>query len=95
MHTQSTPSNQDSLPFVTSVLMRSSRPSLPFSSMPSKQKRMLTGSSMPSVLCASSTLSHPKMGPLSSVDPRPMSRPVCSSTTSLKGSVSQPSLLFA
>src|SRR6266851_6865313 len=43
MQTASTPSNQDSLPFLTSAMMNSSRPSEPVSSIPSKQRRRFTG----------------------------------------------------
>ncbi len=71
IHTASTPSNQESLPFLTSARMNSSRPSEPDSSMPSKQKRRFTGRGLLSVWCASSTLIQPKMGPLSSDEPRP------------------------
>lgn len=91
MQTQSTPSNHPSLPFFTSLSMSSSRPSLPLSSMPSKQNLKLTGNSRPSVLCASRMLTHPRTGPLSSEDPRPIRRPVALSIVRMKGSVSQPS----
>jgi hypothetical protein len=71
IQTASTPSNQESLPFLTSARMNSSRPSEPDSSMPSKQKRMFTGRGLLRVWSASSTFIQPKMGPLSSDDPRP------------------------
>ena len=95
IQTQSTPQKKLASPFAVSDWIRPSRPTLPLSSMPSKQNRTFTGSSSPSVLCASSTFSHPRIGPLSSVDPRPISLPVSSSTTSLNGSESQPSLFSA
>ena len=62
-------------------------------SMPSKMKRRLTGKSMPSCWCASTTQSHAITGPLSSVEPRPRRRPLIS--VSSNGSVSQPSDLYA
>ena len=95
MQTASTPSNQESLPFLTSARMNSSRPSEPDSSIPSKQKRRFTGRGLLSVWCASSTLTQPKMGPLSSDEPRPYKRPVLSSLVSWKGGKSQPSESWA
>lgn len=91
MQTQSTPSKKPSCPFLVSLTIKSSKPSLPLSSIPSKQKRMFTGSGNPRVLCASRTFNHPRTGPLSSEDPRPINRPVDSSMTSLNGSVFHPS----
>ena len=94
MHTQSTPLNQ-LVGLFASDAMSASRPSLPLSSMPSKQKRRLTGSGSPSAVCASSTFTQPKIGPLSSVEPRPISCPFSALTVSVNGSVSHPSDLFA
>jgi hypothetical protein len=68
MQMQSTPENQPFARFA-SANTNSSRPSDPHSSMPSKQKRRLTGSASPCAWCASSTFSQPRIGPLSSVDP--------------------------
>jgi hypothetical protein len=73
MQTASTPWNQPSFPLACSAAMNSSRPRLPLSSMPSKTNRIFTGSSSPKFLWASRTFNHPRMGPLSSEDPRPMS----------------------
>jgi len=73
MQTASTPWNQPSFSLPRSAAINSSRPTLPLSSIPSKTKRRFTGSSIPKSLWASRTLSHPRMGPLSSDDPRPMS----------------------
>jgi len=87
----STPWNQPSFPLACSTAINSSRPTLPLSSIPSNTKRRFTGSSIPKSLWASRTLSHPRMGPLSSDDPRPMSRP-SSAIVKLNGLVSQPSL---
>ena len=94
MQTASTPSNQPSFPLACSAAMNSSRPTLPLSSMPSKTKRIFTGSSIPKFLWASSTFSHPKIGPLSSEEPRPMSWPL-SAMVKVNGSVFHPSLFKA
>ena len=91
MQTASTPWNQPSFPLACSAAMNSSRPRLPLSSIPSKTRRRFTGSSIPKFLWASRTLSHPKTGPLSSDDPRPMSRPL-SAMVKVNGLVSHPSL---
>ena len=50
---------------------------------------------MPCLTWASRTLIHPRRGPLSSVDPRPIRRPVFWSMVRVKGSVSQPSVTRA
>ena len=91
MQTASTPWNQPSFPLACSAAINPSRPTLPLSSIPSKTKRRLTGSSIPKSLWASRTLSHPKTGPLSSDDPRPMSWPL-SLMVKVNGLVSHPSL---
>ena len=91
MQTALTPWNQPSLPLACSEVMNLWRPRLPLSSIPSKTKRRFTGSSSFKSLCASRTLSHPKTGPLSSDDPRPMSWPL-SAMVKVNGSVFQPSL---
>ena len=94
MQTQSTPSNQPPFPD-PSLLTRSSSPSLPLSSIPSKHILRFTGSSLPVWKWYWRTLSHPRIGPLSSDDPRPMSWPLVGCTTKVNGSVSHPSVLFA
>ena len=94
IQTASTPWNQPSFPLACSVAMNSSRPTLPLSSIPSKTNRRFTGSSIPKSLCASRTLIHPKIGPLSSDDPRPMSWPL-SAMVKVNGSVVHPSLFRA
>ena len=91
IQTASTPWNQPSFPLACSAAINSSRPTLPLSSIPSKTKRRFTGSSIPKSLWASRTLIHPRMGPLSSDDPRPMSWPL-SAIVKVNGWVSHPSL---
>ena len=95
MQTQSTMSNQPWSPLAASLAMKSSRPSLELSSMASKQKRMLTGSSRPWLKWASRTFSHPSTGPLSSVEPRPYILPVSLSRVKVNGSYVHPSSFFA
>lgn len=63
--------------------------------IPSKQSLRLTGSSIPCLMWASRTLIQPRRGPLSSLDPRPMRRPVFWSMVRTKGSVSHPSVTRA
>jgi hypothetical protein len=60
--------------FALSVSKNSARPTLPLSSMPSKQKRRLTGSGCWELYWASRKLSQPMTGPLSSVEPRAIIR---------------------
>lgn len=92
MQTQSTPSNHP--PGCDSFFTRSSRPSLPLSSIPSKQHLKFTGNSLLFWKWYCSTLSQPSTGPLSSDDPRPISLP-SSWIARVNGSVSHPSDLFA
>ena len=65
------------------------------SDVPSKQSLRLTGNSIPCLTCASRTLIQPRRGPLSSLEPRPMRRPVFWSMVRTKGSVSHPSVTRA
>ena len=85
MQTASTPWNHP--PTSASFLIFSSRPWLPFSSIPSKQYLKFTGKSFLLSWWYFRTLSQPTIGPLSSVDPRPTSLPSGCSVR-LKGSPS-------